>query len=852
MTYPVNIVINDRNWYDSRINETDAVVFQNVNYVSGNSRSVNKVRHRFLQDWARRVIPNSVRQGVGLGDPAGASDQITVTEGYAIVGGRFINVPAGTFDASVEGLTDPNNPTYYYLVIKVTLFVEGDEREPTDGTAFLKAVAASGYTKDHNELVLAKFSYNGSVIDNFEDYTAQEEWMVSVLSPIPVRPGFTSGSNISGSNSILLRAGSNERVDNLGIETDKTRFYLNAVFNDQTSSTEVKLINNNGILETRDLGDTAYLGQDMLNLKIGGTTILNTLSGGTSDLTNIGTINNETLGDNTANSFVLRTATQTLTNKTLTSPTVTDGTYDTPVLTTPHIQDTSSDDVYIFAVSELTADRTVTLPLLVGNDTFVFEDHIQTLTDKTLVDAIFTSFLYADGGNRLTVPNINDTLVTKTTTDTLSNKTLATLKFLENDASPSQTYTITGQALSANRTLTVPTAVSDTFLMSGYDHSVANGAAISGIKEFTTDNIFTMTGNVWSSATHTHDANNQGGIISHSNLGGSGGNIHIDWTSDQAATNIHKNNLGWGSEVITTLNNLDADGSTISGTQWNYLDNMNQHVSTTSGVTFANITVDNTYLNGNNLQSTTGNLYIQAEDTLYLESGSAFTDNVVINASDNVEINAGSGDYVKLNADGYYFQVRDTTATSPYGVELTFTNTGATFNTTSTSKSLFLEARVGLDGIEITPAGTVIIDKAFQLDGIPQGYGSGDVLYYDTVSNRVEWEQEASSIETKKDLKPLKYNREAFYNLESFIYTYKKSKEDNPNKTRVGLIAEHVNEVNPLLAINGDSTESGIIKYDERGFSTVMFEEIKRHEKSIKSQQETIDMILEKLENCNC
>ena len=66
MAYPVNIVINDRNWYDSRIAVSDPVVFQNVNYQDGDDRSVNVVRQRFMQDWARQIIPNSVRQGLGL------------------------------------------------------------------------------------------------------------------------------------------------------------------------------------------------------------------------------------------------------------------------------------------------------------------------------------------------------------------------------------------------------------------------------------------------------------------------------------------------------------------------------------------------------------------------------------------------------------------------------------------------------------------------------------------------------------------------------------------------------------------------------------------------------------------
>lgn len=74
---------------------------------------------------------------------------------------------------------------------------------------------------------------------------------------------------------------------------------------------------------------------------------------------------------------VTTTATQTLTNKTLTSP----------VLTTPQFNDTSADHQYVVAVSELAADRTVTLPLLTGNDTFVFSAHSQTLTNKTISGA---------------------------------------------------------------------------------------------------------------------------------------------------------------------------------------------------------------------------------------------------------------------------------------------------------------------------------------------------------------------------------------------------------------------------------------------------------------------------------
>lgn len=72
----------------------------------------------------------------------------------------------------------------------------------------------------------------------------------------------------------------------------------------------------------------------------------------------------------------LITATETLTNKTL---------------TTPQINDTSSDHQYVVAVSELAADRNVTLPLLAGDDEFTFNAHTQTLTNKTLTTPTITS-----------------------------------------------------------------------------------------------------------------------------------------------------------------------------------------------------------------------------------------------------------------------------------------------------------------------------------------------------------------------------------------------------------------------------------------------------------------------------
>lgn len=76
--------------------------------------------------------------------------------------------------------------------------------------------------------------------------------------------------------------------------------------------------------------------------------------------------------------LLLRDDSATLSNKDLISP----------VLTTPQIDDSDGSFQYIItSAGGLAADRTVTLPILTGNDTIVFESHTQTLANKTLDSA---------------------------------------------------------------------------------------------------------------------------------------------------------------------------------------------------------------------------------------------------------------------------------------------------------------------------------------------------------------------------------------------------------------------------------------------------------------------------------
>jgi hypothetical protein len=173
---------------------------------------------------------------------------------------------------------------------------------------------------------------------------------------------------------------------------------------------------------------------------------------------------------------------QTLTNKTLTSP----------ILTTPQINDSAADHQYIFAGSNLAADRTVTLPLLTGDDTFVFAAHTQTLTNKTLTTPTVSGLTLSDASiifegatandyettltvtdptadRTITLPDATDTLVGRATTDTLTNKTLtspvasgltlsdASIVF-EGATADAYETTLTVTDPTADRTITLPNA----------------------------------------------------------------------------------------------------------------------------------------------------------------------------------------------------------------------------------------------------------------------------------------------------------------------------------------------------------------------------------------------------------
>lgn len=151
-------------------------------------------------------------------------------------------------------------------------------------------------------------------------------------------------------------------------------------------------------------------------------------------------------------------------------------------LLAPRIQSSTTANDYVVGVSSLAADRTVTLPLLTGNDTFVFEAHTQTLTNKTLTSPTVNTILHAGGGSLVvntsgtaTVPSMSGsyTLATLTGTEDLSNKTLLAPRI--QSGTTANDYIISVNALAASRTVSLPTLTgNDTFVFETHAQTLTN------------------------------------------------------------------------------------------------------------------------------------------------------------------------------------------------------------------------------------------------------------------------------------------------------------------------------------------------------------------------------------------
>mgnify|MGYP003645430417 CR=1 FL=1 len=164
---------------------------------------------------------------------------------------------------------------------------------------------------------------------------------------------------------------------------------------------------------------------------------------------------------NADGNVVLDSVTQTLSNKTLTGP----------IITLPKINDTSADHQYVFAVSELAADRIVTLPPLTTGDTIVFNDHTATLTNKTLTTPVVTTGKF--------ITSLNDTNGNELIKVTATGSAVNEITVVNAATGNSPTVTASGGDANVNLTLaakgTGSVVISKTAINS--ETLTANGAA---------------------------------------------------------------------------------------------------------------------------------------------------------------------------------------------------------------------------------------------------------------------------------------------------------------------------------------------------------------------------------------
>lgn len=367
------------------------------------------------------------------------------------------------------------------------------------------------------------------------------------------------------------------------------------------------------------------------------------------------------------NSVVTLTNTQTISNKTL---------------TTPKINDLSNNNTYNIVPSELPANVVITLPVLSQNDVMVFENHSQTLFNKTLVlPKICDSS--NDHAYSIKVPDLignvdinfpalvgNDTFVFENYEQDLYNKSLMSPKIY--DADQNNTYNIVTSSLNVDHNVIFPALLNDdTFLFENHSQTLKNKSFVDTtiIFQNNTDSskkIKFDLSDISSGTTRSYSLPNANtkliGIDTNQELTNKTINVENNSVSNITNTNIkvgaaiNAQKIADGSVTNTSFQYLSGIGSTVMGindsqvvtnktfTDVNtfFQDNVDNtkkiqfELSTISSNTIRTITFpdDNITIVGKDITQTITNKIINANDnTLINITNSSINANAQINAN---------------------------------------------------------------------------------------------------------------------------------------------------------------------------------------------------------------------------
>ncbi len=408
---------------------------------------------------------------------------------------------------------------------------------------------------------------------------------------------------------------------------------------------------------------------------------------------------------------------QTLTNKTLTSP----------VLTTPQINDSAADHQYIFAGSNLVADRTVTLPLLTGNDTFVFEAHTQTLTNKTLTTPTVSGLTLSDASIIFEGATANDYETTLTVTDPTADRTITL---------PDATDTLVGLATTdtlTNKTLTSPvlnTGVSGTAVLDADDFTGASATTLAtseSIKAYVDSQVgsFDQLSEVLAAGNTT--GSNDIEVTDAQKVQFRDAAIYINSSADGQLDLVADTEIQIAATTVDINGNLDVSGTTVSAGK----------ITADAGIDIDNINIDGTTIalsSGDLTIDAAGNIRLDADDNgeiRYLDGGTQYA--AIKKDGNNALFQSivADGDFIIQGIDGASFVSALTLDMSAAGAA-TFnsTITGGAGQFTGVTGTSILKA-IGADSngqadIEILSTGTTGSSRLFFSDTAAQ---SGSITY---------------------------------------------------------------------------------------------------------------------------